>query len=164
MRIHLIAGITAFTLACLATPALAEPPAAAPAAGATQHLGSVDVKGMQHLAEALQEIKVAIKRPLGNDPEHFDDMVCSLEVDRAHGILDCGTQGYYSMQRDQSLYGNGFGTGAVAIVTLGHPWHVVRDLNMKQVQALRLALKEVPAPGKGQVQVTDDTAPMAPAK
>ncbi|HEY3858226.1 MAG TPA: hypothetical protein VGM47_01290 [Gammaproteobacteria bacterium] len=137
-------------------------PSPAPAAASTAKLGKVEVTGMKPLVETLREVKVAVKRPFDNNPAHFDDMVCRLETgadtdSRAGAVLECGTQGWYGMRRNEYLFGN-FGHGAVAVSTLGHPWHVVRALNMKQVTALRTLLKEVPAPGEGDVQVIDDQA------
>jgi hypothetical protein len=143
-------------------------PSPTPAAASTAQLGKVDVTGMKPLVQTLREVKVAVKRPFDNDPKHFDDMVCRLETgadtdSRAGAVLECGTQGWYGMRRNEYQYGN-WGTGDVpAISTLGHPWHVVRALNMKQVQALRTLLKEVPAPDEGDVQVIDDEA-ATPAK
>ena len=149
-----------------ATPARAA--STAPAAGSTAELGKVQVTGTKPLVELLQQMKTAINAPFTNDPKHYDDMVCRIENNegfRAQGlVLDCGTQGYYSMRRaiihrdmDVSEDVNSAGTP-----TLGHPWHIVRLLNHEQVAALRKVLGKLPEPGKGDVEVLDDTA-SAPA-
>jgi hypothetical protein len=130
------------------------PPSSAPAAGSTAQLGKIDVKGLKVLVETLREVKVAVKRPFGNDPAHFDDMVCRLGDDEGSHIsmvLECGTQGWFSMRRDQYLFGGGY-----AVVTLGHPWHMIRPLTPRQMKTLRDLLREIPAPGKGDVKVLDD--------
>src|SRR5579859_5808489 len=90
------------TVLCMSTawadaPALATVRALAPAS--PKHLdkiqlGKIEVEGMKPLVEALQEIKVAVKRPFDNDPAHFDDMVCRLGDDQlgSHmsSTLECG--------------------------------------------------------------------------
>ena len=113
-------------------------------------LGQIEVTGMGPLVEALREVKVAVKRPFDNDPAHYDDMVCRLEENsgfRAQGtLLDCGTQGWFSMRRNEHGLGD-----TQAVSTLGHPWHTLRALDSHQMAALRELLKELPAPDQGHV-------------
>lgn len=125
------------------------------------HLGKVEVTGLQPLAAVLQEVKVAVKRPFDNDPAHFDDMVCRLG-DNALGshitrTLECGTQGWFAMRRNSFMFGNFMVKGAaVAVSTLGHPWHTMRELNPRQIAVLRELLRELPPPGQGLVEVVDE--------
>lgn len=156
---------------CAPLPALMAAPAAspAPAAGTTARLGQIDVDSVKPLVETLEQMKVAMSTPLDNDPKHYDDLVCRLRdpIDgRAQGkILDCGTEGWYAMQRtirqrDMNLSED---TSLTTTSTLGHPWHIERLLNFKQLQALREVLGKLPAPGKGDVEVELDDAQGAPA-
>ena len=124
------------------------------------HLGKIQVTGMKTLVETMQEIKVAVKRPFDNDPGHFDDMVCRLD-DRQLGthigaVLECGTQGWFRMRRDEFQYGGALSDGAVSAAALGHPWHTERALNPEQAGALRKLLRGLPAPGAGKVQLLVD--------
>lgn len=128
-----------------------------PGQGKSVHLGKIEVPGVKPLVETLQEIKVAVKRPFDNDPAHFDDMVCRLDAgtldSHAGTTLECGTQGWFSMRRNQNQFGNG---DAAAVAALGHPWHTVRRLSGRQVKTLREVLRELPLPAHGEVQVIDD--------
>lgn len=160
---------------CLPVLALADAsaPVAAPAAttmgvpvgSTTAQLGKVEVTGTKPLVEILQQMKTAINAPYSNDPKHYDDMVCRIEENggyRAQGaLLDCGTQGYYSMRRG-ILHRDMDPTEDVdstTTTTLGHPWHIVRLLNQDQLAALRKVLGKLPEPGKGEVEILDDTTP-----
>lgn len=149
-------------------PAMAPPTATAatPYAGKSRNvrLGKIQVSGMKTLVETLQEIKVAVKRPFDNDPAHFDEMVCRLDdrqMDTHIGaVLECGTQGWFRMRRDEFQYGGAMSDGAVSASALGHPWHTERALNPQQASALRSLLKGLPAPGAGKVQlVVDESRP-----
>jgi len=146
------------TVLCMSTawadaPALATVRALAPAS--PKHLdkiqlGKIEVEGMKPLVEALQEIKVAVKRPFDNDPAHFDDVVCRLE-DQNTGthlgrLLECGTQGWFGMRRNAFAYGGIMNGNTPAVASLGRPWHTLRTLDPRQLQALRALLKEVPPP------------------
>ena len=137
-------------------------------ASTTAELGEIQVKSIKPLVETLEQMKVAINTPLDNDPKHYDNLVCRLRdpIDgRATGkILDCGTQGWYAMQRtirerDMNLTED---TSLTTTSTLGHPWHIERLLNFKQLQALRAVLGKLPEPGKGDVQVVLDDPQSAP--
>lgn len=134
----------------------------APAATGKLELGGIDVKGIRATVELLEDMKLAIKRPFDNDPAHYDDMVCLIKENdgfRAQGaVLECGTQGWFNMQRtvserDMTLSAH---PDLVATTTLGHPWHVERLLNHQQLAALRQVLGVLPAPGKGDVEVVTD--------
>jgi hypothetical protein len=135
---------------------------AAPAAASTAQLGKVEVTGTKPLVQVLQQMKTAIDAPYSNDPKHYDDMVCRIEENsgfRAQGaVLDCGTQGWFNMQR--SIYNRDMApaedVNSTTTTTLGHPWHIVRLLNHEQLAALRAVLAKLPPPGKGDVQVIDD--------
>ena len=149
------------------TPTLASPAPAQATHGKDLHLGKIQVTGLKPLVETLQQIKLAVKRPFDNDPAHFDDMVCRLGADEigshTSSTLECGTQGWFSMRRN-SYGGPSLGAAMFPASTLGHPWHVVRALNSKQLMVLRELLKELPPPGQGQVEVVDDTqAPLEPS-
>ena len=108
-------------------------------------------------------MKVALKAPFDNSPKHYDDMVCRIRDNdgfRAQGVLlECGTQGWFSMHRS-GYHQNMAITDPdnAAITNLGHPWHIIRLLNHEQVDALRSVLGELPAPGKGDVQVVGSEA------
>jgi len=146
------------------------PAAIQPGTGKSVHLGKIELTGVRPLVQTLQEIKVAVKRPFDNDPAHRDDMVCRLGDDELGShltmTLECGTQGWFSMQRSAYGYGGVMQSDAVAVSALGHPWHVVRPLNTKQLQALRTVLKGLPPPGQGDVQLIQDDrhAPLEPSR
>lgn len=141
---------------------------AAPAAESTAQLGEVEVRSIKPLVEILEQMKTAIDAPYDNNPKHYDNMVCHLresEGYRAQGmILDCGTQGWYAMQRnirerDMNVVED---TSLSTTPNLGHPWHIERLLNHEQLAALRKVLGKLPEPGKGDVQIVlDDSAPAA---
>jgi hypothetical protein len=147
----------------------ADAPTPAPAAATGKlELGSIDVRGIKATVELLEDMKLAIKRPFDNAPAHYDDMVCLIKDNdgfRAQGaVLECGTQGWFSMQRaiyhrDMTLNGH---PDLATTANLGHPWHVERLLNHEQLAALRQVLGMLPAPGKGDVEVVTDEPP-APA-
>ena len=95
-------------------------------------------------------------------------MVCRIMDNdgfRAQGaVLDCGTQGYYGMRRE-ILHRDMDPTEDVDSTntpTRGHPWHIVRLLNHEQLAALRKVLGKLPPPGKGEVEILDDTTPPPP--
>ena len=150
------------------TPAAAATTGKPPTQSTTTNLGNVDVKGTRATVDLLREMKGAINAPYSNDPKHVDDMVCRIEQNegyRAQGVLlDCGTQGWFSMRRSNSTLDEVTNPDSKAKASLGHPWHIVRLLNYEQVQALRSLLGTLPPPGKGEVRVVDGpvTAP-APA-
>ena len=158
------------TVLCVSS-AWADAPAAAsaPPAATVKHLdkmklGTVEVTGLKPLVEALRELKVAVKRPFDNDPAHFDDMVCRFD-DHPLGthtgmLLECGTQGWFSMRRNFYQYGGAMQGSEPAVSTLGHPWHSLRALDPGQLAALRELLKQLPPPGQGDVQIVDE-APAA---
>ena len=157
-------------VAAPATASAIAPAATPPGAGKSVHLGKIEATGMKPLVQTLQEIKLAVKRPFDDDPAHRDDMVCRLGDDGLGShlamTLECGTQGWFSMQRSAYGYGGVMQSDAVAVSALGHPWHVVRPLDMRQLQALRAVLKGLPQPGKGDVQVIQDgqRAPLEPSR
>lgn len=168
---HLLIAISLLSFPMLAiagVPAAAT--ARAPAASSTARLGQIDVKSIRPLVEVLEQMKTAITTPYDNDPKHYDNLVCRLRdpIDgRATGkILDCGTQGWYAMQRnirarDMNVVED---TSLTTTSTLGHPWHIERLLNFKQLAALREVLGKLPPPGKGDVEVQlEDDQPAPPA-
>jgi hypothetical protein len=137
---------------------------AAPAAASTAQPGKAEVEGLKPLAEELRAMKTAINTPFSNDPKDYDDMVCRLQEkssSRAKAtLLDCGSQGWYGMQR--TIHSRDMSpTEDISLTTtptLGHPWHIVRQLNPQQVAALRQMLdkggfgiesKSTPAPAAG---------------
>ncbi len=151
------------TALCIASAQAAAPVTPAPAAvTGTLQLGDVEVKSLRATVELLEEMKTAIKRPFDNDPAHYDDMVCLLKDNdgfRAQGmVLECGTQGWFGMQRE--IHNRDMSVTEDASLTttpaLGHPWHVERLLDHEQLAALRKMLGVLPETGKGDVQVVDD--------
>jgi hypothetical protein len=162
--------LAALVTALCISPAWADAPVApaaattlVPAAASTAELGEVHVKGLKPMVEVLQQMKTAINAPFSNDPKHYDDMVCRIEDNsgfRAEGaLLDCGTQGWFNMQhsiihRDMDVTADPKLAGTP---NLGHPWHIQRLLNHEQLAALRAVLAKLPAPGKGDVQIVDDS-------
>ena len=68
------------------------------------------------------------------------------------------------MRRNEYLFGNFMVEGAaVAVSTLGHPWHSIRELNPRQLAVLRELLRELPPPGQGLIEVVNDgQAPLEP--
>lgn len=121
-------------------------------------IGKVNVNAMRQTVETLREMKGALQAPFSNDPKHYDDMVCRFDDNegfRAQGVLlECGTQGWFSMRRGAHTVGDMSGADA-SPVTLGHPWHTMRLLNHEQAQSLRELLKLLPPPGQGDVQLLD---------
>lgn len=120
-------------------------------------LGKINVKAMQHLVETLQQVKVALHTPYSDNPKLVDQMVCTLGTNqpghRSAAILECGTQGWYSSQREATQLG--ILTGQAAVPTRGHPWHSVRVLDHIQLVYLKKLLKELPPPTTD-VQVIED--------
>ena len=163
-RLLLVLGFCAPAFAIAGAPAAGT---RAPAAGTTAQLGQIEVNSIKPLVETLEQVKVAMTTPLDNDPKHYDVMVCRLKTSidsRAGGrILECGTQGWFNMQR--SIYAREMNVvtdpSMTSTPTLGHPWHTERLLNFKQLQALRQVLGKLPEPGKGDVEVVLDDAPVA---
>ena len=69
----------------------------------TMFLGKVEVKGQQKIFRTLQQIKVALKRPLSVDAADANVVVCRLvqplgQPDSAY--LDCATNLDFTKQRD----------------------------------------------------------------
>jgi hypothetical protein len=133
------------------------------------HLGNVKVTGARQLVQTLQQIKVALNKPVSFDHKHVDDMVCMLHAghqdsifNRTSAVLECGSAGWFVMRlnaqrgaMDERYYGSDPESRA-AITTLGHPWHIERVLSYRQLAALRKLLKKLPAPGKGQVKIVGE--------
>jgi len=120
-------------------------------------LGKINVKGMQHLVKTLQQVKVALHTPFSDNPKLVDQMVCELGTNqpghRNAAVLECGTQGWYSMRRESNQLA--WLTGQAAIPARGHPWHTVRVLDHAQLLYLRKLLKVLPPPASD-VQVIED--------
>ncbi|MHB8423817.1 MAG: hypothetical protein ACYDB9_01500 [Gammaproteobacteria bacterium] len=148
-------------------PAASPPPAATHETAGTAQLGKVTVHGgLRKVVHTLQQIKVALNRPLNFDPKHVDEMVCLIHTGhrssihhRTSAVLECGTQGWFAMrlQAGQNAAEEGyFGPDPwahAAVSTLGHPWHIERVLNFRQLATLRKLLTKLPAPGKGRVLI-----------
>ncbi len=111
-------GIATLSLAC-ALPATASMRMDGPADnGAVMHIGQVEVHGQENITRTLQAIKVALTRPLSNDPKLADVMVCRMEDEAGSHIkqeLVCGTNRTLSLRR-ASLQSN----YTVATVTNTH--------------------------------------------
>ncbi len=120
-------------------------------------LGNINVKAMQHLVKALQQVKVALHTPFSDNPRLVDQMVCLLGSNqpghRSTPILECGTQGWYSMQREATQLV--LLSGQASVPDHGHPWHTVRVLNHTQLMYLRQLLKDLPPPATD-VQVIEE--------
>jgi hypothetical protein len=136
---------------------------AAAATSDTAQLGEIHVQGLRPVVEVLQQMKTAIGAPFSNDPKHYDDLVCRFDDNSGYTAqgawLECGTQGWFGMQRiRQTQAMNPLDmVSNKPTATLGHPWHILRLLNHEQLAALRSVLAKLPLPGKGEVQIVDDS-------
>ena len=152
-----------------ASPRSVAPTAQTVMSSQTAKLGTVHVEGLRELVKTLQQIKIALKRPIESNPRHLDDMVCIIHSGRAgdsihnrtDAVLECGTEGWFSMQMDaeslaaaQGYYGPNAQWHA-SVVTLGHPWHTEKVLSFKQLAVFRKLIKKIPPPGKGVVKVVE---------
>ncbi|MDE2345365.1 MAG: hypothetical protein KGL13_02745, partial [Gammaproteobacteria bacterium] len=103
---------------------------------------------MKNMVEALRQVKVALHTPFSDNPKLVDQMVCRFGTNqpghRTAGILECGTQGWYSMRREATQLE--LLTGQAAVPNRGHPWHGVRILDHTQLLYLRKLLKVLPPP------------------
>ena len=176
----LIASILLLSAAPLlhaATPPSASSAAPAPAAGThtqsspdaqppSTELGKINVKGTKELIRSLEVVKVALKQPFSSDPAEANTVVCRIihghghvHVDERMGaVLECGTNSWYSWRKDTchnvGLAQCGSGAPGSAFKRPG-AWHSLRPLSLRQVMYMRQLLKELPAPGKGDVVVVD---------
>ncbi|MGH8293683.1 MAG: hypothetical protein ACRESA_09475 [Gammaproteobacteria bacterium] len=162
----------------LGSPAPGTPPAApAPAASthslpqrsaqpASTELGKVNVKGTKELIRSLEVVKVALKQPFSSDPAQANTVVCRIIQGHGHvhveermgAMLECGTNSWYLWRkdacRDVGLAQCASGMSGSAFKRQG-AWHSLRPLSLRQVMYMRQLLKELPAPGKGDVVVVD---------
>lgn len=148
----------------LFTAAWSAPPTAAPAAGThIKALAPVAVTGVAAVkaeVHALQEIKVALKRPISGDPRDANLTVCQLEV-QSHDVreqktglmgvmLECGSNSWWLYRRDncqsQSIADCASGLQTSTFKREGM-WHNMRFLNFRQVMVLRKLTDTLPPPG-----------------
>ena len=112
---------------------------------------------MEHLLKTLQQVKVALHKPFSDNPKLVDQMVCRFGTNqpghRSAGVLECGTQGWYSMRREAMQLA--LMTGQAAVPARGHPWYSIRMLDHTQLLYLRKLLKVLPPPASD-VQVIED--------
>jgi len=130
-------------------------------------LGNINVTATRELIKTMQVVKVALNQPFSNSSDKADEVVCMiisghgyLDVqERMGAVLECGTNSWFTWQRATCKNG-----GLVACTTGGHgaaaykrkgAWHSMRTLNLQQLMALRKLLKELPAPGQGDVVLVD---------
>lgn len=133
----------------------------------TANLGKINVTATRELIKTMQVVKVALNQPFSNSGDKADVVVCRIITGHGHlnvqermgAVLECGTNSWFTWQRETCNNG-----GMAACTTGGHgvaaykrkgAWHSMRALNLQQLMALRELLKELPAPGKGDVVVVD---------
>ena len=130
-------------------------------------LGNINVTAARELIKTMQVVKVALNQPFSNSSDKADAVVCRIITGHGHldvqermgAVLECGTNSWFSWQRETC------NNGGLTACTMGGPgaaaykrkgaWHSMRALNLQQLMALRKLLKELPAPGKGDIVVVD---------
>lgn len=175
MRIHgrFTSAIPAIaSLTFLATMAWAAPPPV-PASIHNHTLAPVGVTGVAAIkgaVRALQEIKVALKRPISSDPADANLTVCKIDhqargvyvQERMGAIIECGSTSWWLYRRDncesQSLADCAAGLPTSTFKRAGM-WHNFRALNLRQVMALRSLTDTLPPPSSTRtIVVTGYTA------
>ena len=131
------------------------------------NLGNINVTATRELIKTMQVVKVALNQSFSNSSDMADVVVCRIISGHEHmdvqermgAVLECGTNSWFTWQRETCRNGglaacapNGAGAAAYKRKSA---WHSMRALNLQQLMALRELLKELPAPGKGDVVVVD---------
>lgn len=143
------------------------PGAASAKRSQSANLGKINVTATRELIKTMQVVKVALNQPFSNSSDKADVVICRIITGHGHldvqermgAVLECGTNSWFTWQR-ASCNSDGLaacttgGPGAAAYKRKG-AWHSMRALNLQQLMALRELLKELPAPGKGDVVVMD---------
>ncbi|MGB9429710.1 MAG: hypothetical protein WCC11_07530 [Gammaproteobacteria bacterium] len=133
----------------------------------TANLGKINVTAMRELVKTLQVVKVALNEPFSTSRDKADVVVCRIieghgylnVQERMGAVLECGTNSWFTWQSDKCRIGGLAACTPNGTLTAAYKrkgaWHSMRALNLRQVMALRQLLKELPAPGKGNVVVVD---------
>jgi len=143
------------------------PSAASAKRSPSANLGKINVTATRELIKTMQVVKVALNQPFTNSSDKADVVACRIISGHEHmdvqermgAVLECGTNSWFTWQRETC------NNGGLTACTMGGPraaaykrkgaWHSMRALNLQQLMALRELLKELPAPGKGDVVVVD---------
>ncbi len=150
-----------------ATTMTASPSAASVEKPQNANLGNINVTATRALIKTMQVVKVALNQPFSNSSDKADAVICRIITGHGHldvqermgAVLECGTNSWFTWQRETCNNGGLMacttgGPGAAAYKRKG-AWHSLRALNLQQLMALRKLLKELPAPGQGEVVVVD---------
>lgn len=157
---HAISSALALVLALFAATAAAATSQSAAASG-NHELAPVGVTGVAAVKatiRALQEVKVALTRPISGNPADSNLTVCELERpnrgvhvwERMGVVLECGSNSWWLYRRDncqtQSIADCAEGLPGAAVKPEGM-WHSMKLLNSRQVVVLRKLVDTLPPPG-----------------
>ncbi len=152
---------------------ISSPPAASRTTPQSSELGKINVTATRELIKTLRVVKVALNEPYSSSPDKANVMVCRIITGHGHvnveermgAVLECGSNSWFTWKRDKCRNSQNIGdcaaddpsdASSTAYKRKG-AWHSMRELNFKQLAALRKLLKTLPVPGKGQVVVVDKT-------
>lgn len=130
-------------------------------------LGKINVKATRELIKTLRVVKVAMHESYSDSPDKANVMVCRIITGHGHvnveermgAVLECGSNSWFTWKRENCRNSNNMADCTADISSTAYKrkgaWHSMRELNFKQLAALRQLLKTLPAPGKGQVVLVD---------